>query len=33
MEEFEKSGMVGKEDLERIAYKNAEVLLRIKAPQ
>ena len=33
MEEFEKSGMVGKEDLERIAYKNAEALLRIKAPQ
>jgi predicted TIM-barrel fold metal-dependent hydrolase len=33
MEEFEESGMVGKEDLERIAYKNAEVLLRIKAPQ
>jgi predicted TIM-barrel fold metal-dependent hydrolase len=32
MEELEKSGMVGKEDLERIAYKNAEALLRVKAP-
>jgi predicted TIM-barrel fold metal-dependent hydrolase len=33
MEELEKSGMVGKEELECIAYKNAEALLRIKVPQ
>jgi predicted TIM-barrel fold metal-dependent hydrolase len=30
MEDFERSGLVGKEDLERIAFKNAETLLRIK---
>lgn len=30
MEELQGSGLVGKEDLERIAYKNAEKLLRIK---
>jgi predicted TIM-barrel fold metal-dependent hydrolase len=33
MEELEKSGLVGKDDLERIAYKNAEELLGIKAPE
>jgi predicted TIM-barrel fold metal-dependent hydrolase len=30
MEDFEKSNMVSKEDLEAIAYKNAEKLLKIK---
>ena len=33
MEEFERSGMVGREGLEMIAYKNAEALLRIQAPR
>ena len=33
MEELEKSGMVGQEGLDCIAYKNAETLLRVKAPQ
>ncbi|KAF7302534.1 2-amino-3-carboxymuconate-6-semialdehyde decarboxylase protein [Mycena chlorophos] len=33
MEALEKSGMVSAEELEGIAYKNAEKLLRIKAPQ
>jgi predicted TIM-barrel fold metal-dependent hydrolase len=30
VEELQDSGLVGKGDLERIAYKNAEKLLRIK---
>jgi predicted TIM-barrel fold metal-dependent hydrolase len=33
MGELEKSGMVGNEDMERIAYKNAQALLRIKVSQ
>lgn len=33
IEELEKSGMVTKEQLDAIAYKNAEQLLRVKAPQ
>lgn len=32
-EELERSGLVGKEDLERIAFKNAEKLLGVKAPE
>ncbi|KAK0260181.1 hypothetical protein B0A54_02077 [Friedmanniomyces endolithicus] len=33
MEELEESGLVTKEQLEMIAYKNSENLLRVKAPQ
>ena len=33
MEELEQSGLVTREQLEMIAYKNSENLLRIKAPQ
>jgi predicted TIM-barrel fold metal-dependent hydrolase len=33
MEELERSGLVGKYDLERIAFKNAEELLRIKVQE
>ena len=32
-EEFEKSGLVSADELELIAYKNAERLLRVKTPQ
>jgi len=31
--DLERSGLVGKEDLERIAFKNAEKLLGVKAPE
>jgi predicted TIM-barrel fold metal-dependent hydrolase len=33
MEELERSGLVGKEDLERIAFKNAESLLKLKVTE
>ena len=33
MEELEKSGMMSREGLECIAYKNSETLLRVRAPQ
>ena len=33
IEELEQSGLVTKEQLEMIAYKNSERLLRVKAPQ
>ncbi|EMC98833.1 hypothetical protein BAUCODRAFT_381869 [Baudoinia panamericana UAMH 10762] len=33
MEELEESGLVTREQLEMIAYKNSEKLLRVKAPQ
>lgn len=33
IEELEKSGMVTQDELEAIAYKNSEALLRVKAPQ
>jgi predicted TIM-barrel fold metal-dependent hydrolase len=33
MEELEKSGLVDRDGLEKIGYRNAEKLLRVKAPQ
>jgi len=33
MEELERSGLVGKDDLERIAFKNAESLLKLKVTE
>jgi predicted TIM-barrel fold metal-dependent hydrolase len=33
IEELEKSGLVTKEQLDAIAYKNSEKLLGVKAPQ
>jgi predicted TIM-barrel fold metal-dependent hydrolase len=33
MEELERRGLVGKEDLERIAFKNAESLLKLKVTE
>ena len=33
MQELEQSGLVTQEQLEMIAYKNSEKLLRVKVPQ